>query len=265
MFGKLMRSRKWWASMLGMVACTVAVAAGWDDARAEELTKVLVTVYTVISGVFVASTAVEDAAAKRSGDAGQRTEPVQPVSIERGAFTRTGVPKVLTLLLLSGGLLVGNVACSTFDPGGQTAKAVAQRSQFLWDENNAFATDIDGAQTGAFTMYQGAGPPVLKEDGAVDWENSPTTYYLKYEPKADAAREAFQMAYQQSTLQMQMQLQTLNALIGMIGARLGVGVGADGTLVPPVQQPAAEDKWSARLDRLEKLVETVAKSRGAAK
>lgn len=263
MFGKLMRSRKWWASMLGMVACTVAVAAGWDDARAEELTKVLVTVYTVISGVFVAATAVEDAAAKRSGTAGTRTEPVPPASIERGDFNR-GAPKIITLLILSGGLLVGNGACSTFDPGGQTAKAVAQRSQFLWDANNSFATDIDGAQTGAFTMYQGAGPPVLKEDGTVDWEASPTAYYLTYEPKADAAREAFQMAYQQSSLQMQMQLQTVNALIGMIGARLGVGVGADGTLVPPVQQPA-EDKWSARLDRLEKLIGAATAAKGGGK
>lgn len=265
MFAKLMRSRKWWASMIGAVVCTVAVAMSWDESRADELTKILITVYTVISSVFIASTAVEDAAAKRSGTAGTRTEPVQPVSIERSdGFTREGVPKVLTLLILSGGLLVGNGACSTFDPGGQTAKAVAQRSQFLWDANNAFQTDIDGAQTGSFTMYQGAGPPVLLPDGTIDWANSETSYYLSYEPKADAAREAFTMAYQQSTMQMQMQLQTLNALIGMIGARLGVGVGADGTLVPPVQ-PAAEDKWTARLDRLERLVGTLAGAKGGGK
>jgi len=114
-------------------------------------------------------------------------------------------------------------------------------------------------------MYQGGGPPVLKEDGTVDWENSPTSYYLKYDPKADAAREAFQMAYQQSTLQMQMQLQTLNALIGMIGARMGVGVSADGGFAPPVAQPAGEDKWTARLDRLEQLIGTITRTKPTTK
>jgi hypothetical protein len=250
---RMLMSSRFQGSLVGILVC-LAIGLGWPEENSEALQVTLVAVVGTLTAVWSNGTAREDAAAKSSGQTGGSPS-IQRSQLPEG-FTR-GTGKVLTLLVLSGLMLLPNVACSSWDPGGQTRKALGQRSQFLWDANNSFATDIDGAQTGEFEMYQGGGQPVFNEDGTVNWEETETSYYLHYRPKADAAAMALDRAYVQSTIQQERQLQAIERLTGLVtgivGARMGVTVGPDGSYIPPAPEPAKPDVLDRILDRLDRL------------
>lgn len=252
MFKRILKSSRVQTAFVGFIAAIVVAGWGWTDEQSGRLTEILLWLIGGITTALVGGTALEDAAQKRAGvtidreTKNERTDTDSDrgkpgPSIPRPANWGRGVPndtaKLLMLLVLPL-TCIGMAGCSTLDPGGQTKAGLGQRSQFLWDERSNFVSDIDGTQTGRFTMAEGQ--IVLKEDGAVDPAQSAITHYLHYEPKADAARDAFAMAYQQSTLQMQMQLETFKETMLMVRSMVplgGVSVEASGQV--DVREPRA--------------------------
>lgn len=70
MLGKLFRSRKFVMALAALVVAVGVVAWGWDEASAQASADKVVDTVLVLAGLFIGSTALEDAAAKLLGGGG---------------------------------------------------------------------------------------------------------------------------------------------------------------------------------------------------
>lgn len=197
---RLLTSSKFMGPALLAVAAAIGILLGFDDEKSAKLYEVLVWVTGLFGVGYQVSTAFEDRA-KKDAAAGAAVPPAS-------------ITPMMMIFAVSIMVLSGATGCQIFDPGGQTAKAFNQDYHFGLDAQNNFAVQGTGSQNGKFVMARGDGV-TLNEDGTVNPAKSSLNAYLAYEPKSDDIRDAYGMALEASTRQMDRISNSFDNLLGL--------------------------------------------------
>jgi hypothetical protein len=226
---RLLKSSRFWVFAV-TVLLDGLIALGMPESISDEVRTWLMTLVTSLGLGVIGTTTAEDAMSKLRNGSGLI---------------------LLPLLLLNG-------ACSTFFPGYDSHRALNENFYFGWDADSNFHAEGDGSQTGKFTMAEGVGL-AMREDGTLDPSKGTLTGYLGYDPKADAARDAYTSALAASTQQQQQLLDSVTSMIGMYSARAAMpaAVGTADQIaqiiaarlgVPPPDRSGEQDAYNRLLD-----------------
>lgn len=231
---RLLNSSKFQAGAAAILAAVLIAFGVMSEENAEEFAALLIKLIGGLAGAYVVAVGVEDAASKRAGkDVGPPKSPM------------------ILLFLLSGMLLAGGPGCSLFYPGHDVRQAAESRSF------TAYSTDelqIEESTTHNRRTVMAEGENLTAEyyeDGSPKKISEATHVLSQWSEPKDATDAYMQLASLNAQLGMQV-LSLSDRIAGLVSARSGITISADGAIVPP--SPAETDR-TRRLDRLIDLLE----------
>lgn len=141
---RLLRSSKFQAAIAAIVGC-VAVALGMSEDKADQIASSIMTVITVLTGIYMATAAAEDVAAKLKAGSSQPPQPAKPPNI---------VP-MLMLLVMAAPLLTLSSGCSFLMPGADVRQAAEARSETSWDKDSNLSLSENTTHNRRVVMAEG--------------------------------------------------------------------------------------------------------------